>query len=66
MINPNEPLADSVVVTASRLGICRAQVFIEIKSGRLAALKAGRRTLITRAAQQDWVSNLPAVKCDAA
>lgn len=55
--NP-EPLADSVAVAAKRLGISRSAIYLELKAGRLHGLKAGRRTIITRAAQADWVSGL--------
>lgn len=54
-----EPLADSVPVAAARLGICRAQIFIEIRAGRIVARKAGRRTLIERSEQSRWLTSLP-------
>lgn len=53
-----EPLADSVVTAAKRLGISRSAAYLELKAGRLRGLKAGRRTIITRAAQADWVASL--------
>lgn len=55
----DEPLADDVPTAASRLGICRAQAYKEIAAGRLVARKAGRRTLIERAAQIAWLTALP-------
>lgn len=55
-----EPLADSVTVAAKRLGISRSALYLELKAGRLRGLKAGRRTIISRAAQVDWLAALPA------
>lgn len=54
-----EPLADPVIVAAARLGICRAQLYKEMAAGRIAARKAGRRTLIERVEQARWLSALP-------
>ena len=54
-----EPLADSVLVAAARLGCCRAQIYRELGAGRLTARKLGRRTLIERSEQQRWLSALP-------
>ena len=54
-----EPLADSVLVAAARLGICRAQIYREFSSGRLVGRKVGRRTLVERSAQSAWLSALP-------
>ena len=59
MNDPNEPLADPVIVAAGRMGICRAQLYIEIKEGRITARKAGRRTLVERSEQSRWLSSLP-------
>ncbi len=59
MTNSIETLADTVVVAAARLGICRAQLYKEIGAGRLVARKAGRRTLIERTAQHAWLLALP-------
>lgn len=53
-----EPLADSVVTAAKRLGTSRSALYLELKAGRLRGLKAGRRTIITRAAQAEWLANL--------
>lgn len=54
-----EPLADPVPVAATRLGICRAQIYKEMAAGRLSARKAGRRTLIERTEQARWLAALP-------
>lgn len=55
----SEPLADDVPTTAMRLSICPAQIYKEIGAGRLIARKMGRRTLIERSAQAQWLSALP-------
>ncbi|MFM5954212.1 MAG: DNA-binding protein [Novosphingobium sp.] len=59
MQTPIEPLADTVVVAAIRLNICRAQLYKEIAAGRITARKAGRRTLIERTEQERWLTSLP-------
>ncbi|WP_082922344.1 helix-turn-helix domain-containing protein [Croceicoccus mobilis] len=53
------PLADTVDVAATRLSICRAQLYKEVAAGRLKVRKAGRRTLVERSEQQRWLSALP-------
>ncbi|MBV1687439.1 helix-turn-helix domain-containing protein [Novosphingobium sp. G106] len=54
-----EPLADTVEVAATRLSICRAELYKQIAAGRLVARKVGRRTLIERTEQARWLSALP-------
>lgn len=54
-----EPLADTVVVAAARLNICRAQLYKEIGAGRIKVRKLGRRTLVERTEQQLWLTSLP-------
>lgn len=54
-----EPLADAIPVAAGRLNICRAQLYLEIKAGRIVARKLGRRTLVERSEQSKWLSSLP-------
>lgn len=54
-----EPLADAIPVAAERLSICRAQLYIEIRAGRIVARKLGRRTLVERSEQSKWLSSLP-------
>ena len=39
---------------AKAYGISRSQAYLEIKSGRLAIFKVGRRTLISRDAAEIW------------
>ncbi|QGN56179.1 DNA-binding protein [Novosphingobium sp. Gsoil 351] len=54
-----EPIADDPAAAAKRLGICRAQLYVELAAGRLVARKAGRRTLIARVEQDRWLAALP-------
>lgn len=42
-----EPLAISINETAKTLGVGRSSVYALLKSGRLDAIKIGRRTLLT-------------------
>jgi hypothetical protein len=42
-----------------RNGLGRTSVFKEIRTGRLDARKAGRRTIITRRAEKAWQESLP-------
>lgn len=44
-----EPLAISVNATAKVLGVGRSSVYLLMKSGKLEAIKIGRRTLLTTA-----------------
>ena len=45
---------------AKAYGISRAQVYVEIKCGRLRNFKVGRRTLISREAAEAWQRALEA------
>ncbi len=58
----NEPdrVADNIPQACERLGISKTLIYKEIGAGRLKAVKAGRRTLITRDAQQSWLASLAA------
>lgn len=47
----------SVLEFSKRNGIGRSKVYEEIKSGRLKAVKVGRRTLILPEAEQEWRGN---------
>ena len=58
-LNSVEPIADDPAAAAKRLGICRAQLYVELAAGRLVARKAGRRTLILRDEQDRWLAALP-------
>jgi len=54
-----DALADSPAVAARRLGVSRSQLYLELRAGRITARKLGRRTLIPRSAQAQWLSQLP-------
>ena len=54
----SEPLADSIPAAASRLGVSRSLAYLEIKAGRLQALKVRGRTIITRAEQERFLASL--------
>ena len=51
---------------AHRNSISRAQVYIELKAGRLNARKVGSATLITIEDESAWLSALPTMKSTAA
>ena len=51
---------------AHRNSISRAQVYIELKAGRLNARKVGSATLITIEDENAWLSALPTMKSNAA
>lgn len=51
---------------ALRNGISRAQVYVELKEGRLNARKVGSATLITIEDESAWLASLPALKPSAA
>ncbi len=57
-----EPLADPIPAACQRMGIGRSTCFREIADGRLEAIKARGRTLITRVAQDRWLASLPRAK----
>jgi hypothetical protein len=51
---------------AHRNSISRAQVYIELKAGRLNARKVGSATLITIEDESAWLGALPTMKSSAA
>jgi hypothetical protein len=51
---------------AHRNSISRAQVYIELKAGRLSARKVGSATLITVEDESAWLASLPAMNPTAA
>jgi hypothetical protein len=51
---------------AHRNSISRAQVYIELKAGRLNARKVGSATLITIEDESAWLGALPTMKSAAA
>jgi excisionase family DNA binding protein len=55
-----EPLADSIVDTATRIGIGRSKVYDLLNAGKLKSIKIGRRRLVTRDSQRELLSSLAA------
>ena len=51
-------VAYSIPEASKRMSIGRTAVYAEIKAKRLQTVKVGRRTLVTRAALEAWVTNL--------
>jgi hypothetical protein len=51
---------------AARNSISRAQVYVELKEGRLGARKVGSATLITTEDEDAWLASLPTLKSDVA
>jgi hypothetical protein len=51
---------------AARNSISRAQVYVELKEGRLNGRKVGSATLITVEDETAWLASLPAMKPAAA
>jgi excisionase family DNA binding protein len=56
---PAPPRAFSITEFCRRYGIGRTNVYEQIAAGRLRAVKAGRRTLITLEAAEAWLAALP-------
>jgi excisionase family DNA binding protein len=54
-----EPLLDSINQAVARLGISRSLLYSEINKGRLRTVKVGKRRLVPRDAQRDWLASLP-------
>jgi excisionase family DNA binding protein len=54
-------LAYSIAEACAAASIGRSALYEEIKSGRLRAVKNGRRTLITADSLRSWVENLPEI-----
>lgn len=53
-----QKLALSIPEFCLVVGIGRSRAYEEIKAGRLPILKCGRRTLISRAAIEEWLARL--------
>lgn len=51
---------------AERNSISRAQVYVEIKEGRLIGRKIGSRTIVTDEDENAWLASLPQTKASAA
>ena len=56
------PLAYGINGFARAVGIGRTKLYEEISAGRLRALKAGKRTIITVEDGRAYVASLPAVR----
>jgi excisionase family DNA binding protein len=56
---PSPPRVFSICEFCRRYGIGRTNAYQEIAAGRLRAVKAGRRTLITHEAAEAWLASLP-------
>ncbi|OYU34698.1 helix-turn-helix domain-containing protein [Novosphingobium sp. PASSN1] len=54
--------ADGVTAVAARFGVSPATIYREINAGKLRAVRARGRTLITREEQDRWLNALPAVR----
>lgn len=52
------PLLHDIPGTAAMLGMGRTTVYEEIKAGRLAVVKIGRRTMIKHAELERYVNSL--------
>lgn len=61
-----DALADTIPGACARLGISRSSAYVEIAQGRLRAVKARGRTLVTRVDQLEWLNSLPTVPAAAA
>lgn len=56
-----EQVASSIPGTAEAVDLSPDFIRKEIREGRLEAKKAGRRTIITHAARDRWLANLPSI-----
>jgi excisionase family DNA binding protein len=52
-------MMDTIPQACARLKVSRSALYAQMRLGQLRAVKVGRRTLITRAEQQRWLSELP-------
>ncbi len=55
---PVEKMSYSVPETAQAVGTCPAMIYRAINSGKLKALKFGKRTLITPEAIKEWLAGM--------
>lgn len=59
-----EPKLLTVQAAFRRAGISRTRLYSEIKTGRIVAVKVGRRTLIKLGSLDGWIDSLPEAKND--
>lgn len=59
---PEAKIAYSITETEEATGLGRTRIYEEIREGRLAAVKSGRRTLVPASALRRWLETLPPVK----
>ncbi len=59
MSNQLQKLAYSIADLAQIAGVSRSYLYQEIKSGRLAVRKAGRRSVVLHDSAQGWLESLP-------
>ncbi len=53
------PMCFTIDEVTKLIGLGRTRVYQEINSGRLSAVKSGKRTLIARSAIEEWLHKLP-------
>ncbi len=63
---PMQKRALSIREFCSRYSVGRTKAYAEISSGRLQAVKLGRRTLVTEEDAEAWLAALPRSKARAA
>ena len=54
-----ERLADTIPEACARLRVSRSTIYLELKAGRLIAVKVRGRTLITLQEEARWLASLP-------
>ena len=52
------PLTFTVYQACSQVNLSRSYLYMAIKTGQLRTIKAGRKTLISAAALQEWIDSL--------
>jgi excisionase family DNA binding protein len=58
-------LADPIADAAKRLGISRATAYLEINAGRLRTYTTGKRRMVSREAQHEYIRAREAAAADA-
>ena len=56
-----DPLAVTIPTACKLTSVARSTIYREIGSGRLTAIKAGKRTLIPMTAIKEWLAKLPQI-----